>query len=66
MQQFKNCPLCQGDLILEIDLYGSYERCLECGYTHDIYATFDSQSIQGDLIGMGYPHGLVPKRKTLR
>lgn len=66
MQQFKNCPLCQGDLMLEKDLYGSYERCLKCGYTHDIYSTFDYNSMRKDLIEMGYPHSLVPKRKTLR
>ena len=32
---FKACPRCRGDLHREIDIYGSYVCCLQCGYSVD-------------------------------
>ena len=31
MIYFKGCAKCQGDMILEEDLYGSFYKCLQCG-----------------------------------
>jgi ssDNA-binding Zn-finger/Zn-ribbon topoisomerase 1 len=33
MMRFKSCPKCQtGDMVLDRDTYGSYMRCLQCGF----------------------------------
>jgi hypothetical protein len=28
----KNCPRCGGDMFIDRDIYGWYEKCLQCGY----------------------------------
>ncbi len=28
----KACPRCRGDLFRQVDLYGLYIACLQCGY----------------------------------
>ena len=33
---FKACPRDKGDLHLENDFYGSYVRCMQCGYQKDV------------------------------
>ena len=32
---FGACPRCEGDLHHDIDIYGKYLTCLQCGYTLD-------------------------------
>ncbi len=32
----KPCPKCGGNIYLTDDSYGSYELCLQCGYTRDL------------------------------
>lgn len=32
----KKCQKCGGDLFVETDLYGTYLKCLQCGYTRDL------------------------------
>ncbi len=32
----KGCTRCGGDLFLDLDLYGFYEHCLQCGYECDL------------------------------
>ncbi len=32
MLLFKSCPRCHGDLIQQIDQYGSYFACVQCGH----------------------------------
>ncbi len=34
MWRFRCCPRCKGDLWIEKDFDGWYERCLQCGYEH--------------------------------
>ncbi len=36
MSTRKACPKCQGNLYKSNDYYGSYEQCLQCGYTIDL------------------------------
>jgi hypothetical protein len=36
MWRFKSCPKCNGDVFLEKDSSGWYERCLQCGYNRDL------------------------------
>jgi DNA-directed RNA polymerase subunit M/transcription elongation factor TFIIS len=36
MLEFKSCPRCQGDMITNRDIYGSYKECLQCGHMVDI------------------------------
>lgn len=31
----KGCPRCQGDMVLEIDRFGVYRACLQCGHTQE-------------------------------
>lgn len=32
----KKCLRCGGRLYIECDTYGTYETCLQCGYTRDL------------------------------
>ena len=33
MLRLKSCPKCKtGDMVLDRDAYGSYMRCLQCGF----------------------------------
>ncbi len=36
MWRLKSCPKCKGDIFLEKDYSGWYERCLQCGYNRDL------------------------------
>ena len=36
MIYFKGCAKCQGDMILDEDLYGSFYKCLQCGRQVDV------------------------------
>ncbi|MDA0733228.1 MAG: hypothetical protein O2909_05320 [Chloroflexi bacterium] len=35
----KECPKCQGDLILDQDSYGKFKTCVQCGYLRDVVET---------------------------
>lgn len=35
MIKLKGCPKCKGDVILDKDIHGWYEQCLQCGYLAD-------------------------------
>ncbi len=37
----KSCPKCNGDVFLEKDSSGWYERCLQCGYNRDLKYVVD-------------------------
>jgi len=32
------CPRCKGNVLLDRDLYGWYEQCLQCSYLRDVDA----------------------------
>ena len=34
--RLRSCPRCKGDLALELDQWGLYEQCIQCGYLHDL------------------------------
>ena len=34
--RLKGCPRCKGDLVVEVDQWGWYEECIQCGYLHDL------------------------------
>ncbi len=36
MWRLKGCPKCKGDIFLDRDIDGWYERCLQCGYNRDL------------------------------
>jgi hypothetical protein len=36
MLTHKQCPKCRGNIYSSADYYGSYEQCLQCGYTCDL------------------------------
>ena len=36
---FKSCPKCKsGDLHLDRDTYGKFQRCIQCGFIRDVAA----------------------------
>ena len=43
MIKFDSCPRCRGDMILNKDHYGWYERCLQCGYEHNLDSIVEAQ-----------------------
>ena len=34
--RLKSCPRCKGDIVIELDQWGWYEECIQCGYLHDL------------------------------
>ena len=48
MWRLKGCPKCKGDLCLTRDIDGSYEQCLQCGYTREVGYVRDLRSILRD------------------
>lgn len=30
--KMKSCPRCNGDIAIDKDIYGWYEKCIQCGY----------------------------------
>jgi len=46
MWRLKSCPRCDGDVFLERDISGWYERCLQCGYNRDLGAVFEVKKEQ--------------------
>ena len=34
--RLKGCPRCKGDVVTELDQWGWYEECIQCGYLHDL------------------------------
>jgi len=41
MWRFKGCPRCNGDVFLERDIGGWYERCLQCGHNQDLESVIE-------------------------
>ncbi len=44
MLRFKSCPRCKGDVLIDKDIYGWYEQCLQCGYQRDLKKVVKGQS----------------------
>lgn len=36
LRTIKVCPKCKGNVLLNNDLYGWYEQCLQCSYLRDL------------------------------
>ncbi|MFQ6122139.1 MAG: hypothetical protein ACE5LA_03660 [Dehalococcoidales bacterium] len=34
------CPKCGGNVYLDRDYYGCYEKCLQCAYTRDLKSIY--------------------------
>lgn len=34
--RLKGCPRCKGDVVVELDQWGRYEKCIQCGYMLDL------------------------------
>lgn len=38
LRMIRVCPRCKGNMLLDNDLYGWYEQCLQCSYLRDLGA----------------------------
>jgi hypothetical protein len=49
--KLKSCPRCGGDMFINSDLYGWYEKCLQCSYQHDLkdLVEFKKQAARGEM-----------------
>lgn len=36
MWNSKSCPRCRGDIFIDEDVVGRFEKCLQCGYEREI------------------------------
>ncbi len=41
--RLKSCPRCTGDLVLELDHWGLYEQCIQCGYLRDLDSVVEAK-----------------------
>jgi ribosomal protein S27AE len=54
MLRLRECPRCQGDILLALDSYGWYEECIQCGYIRDLHnmgeisAAFENSGVPDD------------------
>ncbi len=50
MWRLRSCPRCSGDMFIDKDIYGWYEKCLQCSYQHDLkeLAEFKKQEARGE------------------
>jgi hypothetical protein len=39
----KRCPKCGGNVYLDRDYYGWYEKCFQCAYTRDLKNAIETQ-----------------------
>jgi DNA-directed RNA polymerase subunit M/transcription elongation factor TFIIS len=39
MWYLKNCPRCRGNIFIDEDVGGRFEKCLQCGYEREILNT---------------------------
>ena len=44
----KACPKCSGALFLEVDMYGRYIKCLQCGFLKDTGANQEITALRPD------------------
>lgn len=49
MLYFKSCPRCKGDIHLDTDSYGTYAKCLQCGFSRDFPAK-DAKIVRGPQV----------------
>lgn len=38
LRMIRVCPRCKGNMLLDNDLHGWYEQCLQCSYLRDLDA----------------------------
>lgn len=56
MWNFKKCPRCRGDIFIDEDVEGCYEKCLQCGYEREVgkvAALRKNQRSEKDKNGIG-------------
>jgi len=48
--RLRGCPRCKGDIVIELDHWGWYEECIQCGYLHDLQSVVKvkQQAVQGE------------------
>ncbi len=51
MWKLKSCPRCGGDMFIDRDIYGWYEKCLQCSCQHDLkeLAEFKKQEVREEI-----------------
>lgn len=42
MMKLKGCPRCRGDVYIDSDFDGWFEKCIQCGYRRDLNSRYDS------------------------
>lgn len=47
----KRCPKCGGNVYLDRDNYGWYDKCLQCAYTSDLNIIEVPKNISGTSLG---------------
>ncbi len=48
MLKFRSCPKCRGDMYCDIDEYGAFEECLQCGCIRDLSGAFSEETETDD------------------
>jgi len=55
------CPKCKGFLMLEKDMHGLYQECLQCGYVHELEtnAWTDERQAEEEMNGEALQYAAV-------
>jgi DNA-directed RNA polymerase subunit M/transcription elongation factor TFIIS len=48
MWNSKSCPRCRGNIVIDEDVSGRFEKCLQCGYERDIVSSRSVKRNQSD------------------
>jgi len=63
----KACPRCKGDLAENVDMYGPYRECLQCGYMVDLEDATTAKKVEEKLISTeGYRHGRTARKNKVK
>jgi hypothetical protein len=64
MWELKKCPRCGGDMFIDRDIYGWYEKCLQCSYCCELRSLDEIQqsAVQKDKSHVGTT-GYEPRRR---
>lgn len=62
----KQCPRCQGLMILEDDWYGTFGTCIACGHVHETNKLDPEELLKEERLAAGKQRRRQPSHGKLR
>ncbi len=62
----RQCPRCQGLMIIEDDWYGKFGTCITCGYVHETQVVDRQEIVEEERLAAGKQRRRQPSHGKLR